>query len=54
MYVAYLTAFQFGIRQFLMPWLKRLGEAQQTLTEALGREPTGEEVAQHMGWAKAS
>jgi DNA-directed RNA polymerase specialized sigma subunit len=54
LYVAYLTAFQFGMRQFLMPWLKRLGEVQQALTEELGREPTGEEIAQRMGWPTAS
>jgi hypothetical protein len=46
-YIAVTAAFLFALRVWVVPWLGRLGEARvrAELTERLGREPTGEELA---------
>jgi len=49
-YIAGLTAFQFGVRQFLMPRAKRITDERERLTERLGREPTDDEFADHFGY----
>ena len=42
------AALHFSILQYLVPWLRHLDRSKKALTEALGREPTGEELAEHM------
>lgn len=47
-YVAWRTALSFSIVHYLLPRLRRVAEGQQALTDALGREPTGEELVAHL------
>ena len=52
-YIAWNTAFQFAMRQWFLPGVRREVEAHERaaaeLRERLGREPTYEEIAAHRG-----
>jgi hypothetical protein len=52
-YIAFNTLVLFLLRQFVMPYLRRLAEEQQRakeqLRQRLGREPTERELFEHLG-----
>lgn len=49
-YIAWVTCFQFGLRTYLLPWAERIAEKREQLTERLGRAPTDDELADHLGY----
>lgn len=52
-YIAFNTLFQFCVRQFLMPRFRHMAEkherARGELRQRLGREPTEQELLEHLG-----
>ena len=54
-YIAFNTLFQFAMRTWALPYLKRRTEeyerARDELMQRLGREPTHEEFADHLGYS---
>jgi hypothetical protein len=52
-YIAFNTLFVFSLHQFLLPKLKQMAEkharASEELRQRLGREPTQQEVLEHLG-----
>lgn len=52
-YIAGKALLLFGLRHYQLPHVKRIADEHVRLTERLGREPTDDEFADHLGYNAA-